>query len=313
MDAKKIQDLEKQGYRIVGNHSAIKVCMWTKKCILGKDVCYKNTFYGIQTHRCVQMTPALHVCTQRCLWCWRDIGFTQKSWHGAIDDPKDIVDGCIDAHIKYLYGFGGNKDRDKKMFEESMHPLHFAISLSGEPTLYPRLPELIDEINSRGMTTFLVTNGTNPEMLKKLKGHEPTQLYITLPAPDRETYMKSCAPLIPGAWELIMQSLDVLKILNTRKTIRLTLAKDINMLDPKGYAELFKKIDADFFEIKGYVWVGYSRERLEKHNMPFHEDVRHFAQEIIKHCPELRVIDEKENSRVILLAKKERKDRIMRF
>ena len=25
-------------------------------------------------------------------------------------------------------------------------PLHFAISLTGEPTMYPRLPELIDEI-----------------------------------------------------------------------------------------------------------------------------------------------------------------------
>ena len=69
----KQKDLYKQGYRLVGHHSAIKVCAWTKKCIRDEDVCYKNTFYGINTHRCVQMTPALQVCTHRCEWCWRDI------------------------------------------------------------------------------------------------------------------------------------------------------------------------------------------------------------------------------------------------
>ena len=71
-----------------------------------------------------------------------------------------------------------------------MNPKHFAFSLSGEPTFYPRLPELIDELKKRNITSFLVTNGTNPEMLKKLIEHPPTQLYLTLPAPDEETYKK---------------------------------------------------------------------------------------------------------------------------
>ena len=44
----KIKDLEKQGYRVVGRHSGIKVCLWTKKCLRDEDVCYKNTFYGIR-------------------------------------------------------------------------------------------------------------------------------------------------------------------------------------------------------------------------------------------------------------------------
>ena len=30
---KKILELENQGYRIVGNHSAIKICGWTKNSI----------------------------------------------------------------------------------------------------------------------------------------------------------------------------------------------------------------------------------------------------------------------------------------
>ena len=113
------QDLEKQGYRIVGNHSSIKVCLWTKKCIRGEDVCYKKTFYGINTHRCVQMTPALPFCNQRCVFCWRDIGWTQDKWQGEIDEPKFIVDESIKQHVKYIQGFGGTDKRDVANFTEA--------------------------------------------------------------------------------------------------------------------------------------------------------------------------------------------------
>ncbi len=313
MDENKKKDLEKQGYRIVGNHSAIKVCHWTKRAIRGEDVCYKCTFYGIITHKCVQMTPALPFCNHRCSWCWRDVDFTKMQWQGPVDDPKDIVDGCIEAHIKYIQGFGGTEKTDKKNYEEAQQPLHFAISLSGEPTMYPRLNEMIDYLKEKKMTSFLVTNGTNPEVLENLKGHEPTQLYITLPAPDEETYVKSCSPLIKDGWQRILQSLKIIDNLKTRKTIRLTLVKDVNMIHPEKYAELFKDIDADFFELKGYVWVGYSRERLANENMPRHSEIMEFANEIIKHNPELKIIDVKENSRVVLLAREDAKDRVMNF
>ncbi|MBW3015433.1 4-demethylwyosine synthase TYW1 [Candidatus Woesearchaeota archaeon] len=305
-------DLEKQGYRVVGNHSAIKVCEWTKKSIRGTDVCYKCKFYGINTWQCVQMTPALPVCNQRCLWCWRDINFTKKDWQGPIDSPKDIVDGCIREHVKYLQGFGGNQEKDEERFVKSLKPLHFAISLSGEPTFYPKLPELIDEINSRGMTTFLVTNGTNPEMLKRIINHQPTQLYLTLPAPDEETYKKACNPLDIENWKNIHKSLMLLKNFK-RSVIRLTLVKGINMIKPEKYAELFKQHDADYIECKAYVWVGYSRERLAIENMPRHNEIIEFAKEIIKHYPELKIIDEKKESRVVLLSKADKEDRVMKF
>lgn len=311
-DNKKM-DLEKQGYRLVGNHSAIKLCMWTKKAIKCEDVCYKKTFYGIETHRCIQMTPALPFCGHRCVFCWRDIEFTKPKWEGPIDEPKDIVDGCIEAQIKYLQGFGGNDKADPIKYAESLKPLHFALSLSGEPTLYPKLPELITEINSRGMTTFLVTNGTNPEMLKKLQNHEPTQLYLTLPAPDKEIYLKTCLPMIKNGWETIQESIKVYNTINTRKTIRLTLVKNVNLIKPEKYAELFKNINADFFELKAYVWVGHSRKNLPIESMPKHEDIIKFAKEIIKNYPELKIIDEKKESRVILLAKQNTKNRIMKF
>ena len=173
-------------------------------------------------------------------------------------------------------------------------------------------PEFIDEIHSRGMTTFLVTNGTNPDMLRKILEHQPTQLYITLPAPDEETYLKVCRPLIKDGWKKIMESLELLKEFSCRKTIRLTLVKDENMINPEGYAGLIKNIDADFFEFKAYVYVGYSQYRLSIENMPRHHEIMDFASRVAE-LAGMKVIDEKKESRVALAARKDRSDRIMEF
>ncbi len=310
LSKEKIRDLEKQGYRLVGNHSAIKVCLWTKKGIRNEDVCYKNKFYGINSHRCVQMSPCF-ICNHRCIHCWRDIDFTPKKWSGKIDSPKEIVDKCIKAHVEYLYGFGGNEKADKKKYDEVGKPKHFAISLTGEPTFYPKLPKLIDEIKKRDMTAFLVTNGTNPVMIKKLIKYQPTQLYITLPAPDKKTYIKTCNPLIKDGWEKILKSLALLKTFK-RSVIRLTLVKHENMIRPEEYAAIIKKFQPTFVELKAYMWVGFSRERLTIENMPLHSEIKEFAEQIAKDSG-YKVIDEKNESRVVLLARREFKARILHF
>ena len=300
---KKVNDLYKQGYRLVGRHSAVKVCMWCKKSIKGEGHCYKEDFYDTKSHRCVQMTPALHVCTHRCVWCWRDIEFTKPKWEGETDDPELIVDECIKANTKYLQGFGGNKKTDWKKFKEINMPQQFAISLSGESALYPKLPELILELKKRKINQFLVTNGTNPNMLKKLlnKKAQPTQLYITLPAPDEKTYLKVCRPLIKDGWKRIKESLKLLKKFK-RNVIRLTLVKDVNMIMPEKYAELIKRYKPLFVEVKAYMFVGYSKKRLKIENMPLHKEIKEFAEEIAGNS-RYRIKDEKEESRVVLLSK----------
>lgn len=53
--------LTKQGYKIVGTHSGVKLCRWTKSMLRGRGGCYKHTFYGIASHRCMELTPSL-VC-----------------------------------------------------------------------------------------------------------------------------------------------------------------------------------------------------------------------------------------------------------
>ena len=163
------------------------------------------------------------------------------------------------------------------------------------------------------MTTFLVTNGTNPEMIQKLltEQKEPTQLYVTLPAPDQETYNKVCSPAQNDQWPKILQTLELVPKFK-RNVFRLTLAKDINMIKPEKYAELIRKYEPMYVECKGYVFVGYSRERLAIENMPRHEEILEFSNKLAK-LTGYKIIDQKENSRVTLLAKEDSDDRVMEF
>lgn len=193
--------LFKQGYRFAGKHSAVKTCLWCRKSITNQGFCYKQSFYGIQSHRCIQMSPVLDLCNLRCKWCWRDVRYAEKAFTAEPEPAKEIIDACIQEHLTLLMGFKGFQKTDKKKFQEAMNPRHFAISLVGEPTLFPKLPELVKEISSRGMTSFIVTNGTHPEMLKKLFKQKPTQLYITLPAPNEKIFKESCNPLEESAWK----------------------------------------------------------------------------------------------------------------
>ncbi len=300
--------LEKQQYRFAGSHTAIKICEWTKKSLKDEDVCYKEKFYNIKSHLCYQMSPAINFCSHSCLFCWRPTEYNLGFKFKATDEPKDIIDNCIKAQRKLLNGFWGNPKANKKKLEEAQNPKMFAISLSGEPTFYSRLPELIDKLKKRKIVSFLVTNGTNPSMLKKLinKKAQPTQLYITLPAPDEKAYVKVCRPLIKNGWKRINESLKLLKRFK-RNVIRLTLVKNVNMIKPEKYGELIKKYKPRYVECKGYVWVGYSRKRLKQENMPLHREIKEFARKIARYSG-YKIIDEKENSRVVLLGENIRKN-----
>ncbi len=306
--------LEKQHYEVVGRHSAVEICGWTKKSLLDKGYCYKQKFYGIKSHRCCQMTPSVGFCNQRCIFCWRAIEETVgNKMDRDVDDPNEIIKGCLEAQRRKLSGFGGNPKLNKKKFKEAQDPMHFAISLAGEPTLYPKLPDLIKELHKQGKTTFLVTNGTNPAMLKRLirENAMPTQLYISLDAPNKELYKKIDMPVIKGGWERLQQSLALMKKFK-RNVLRITAIKGLNMEHAEQYAALIKKYKPLFVEVKAYMWVGWSRKRLSIENMPLHSDIKRFSKEIAKYSG-YKIIDEKKESRVCLLAEKDFKDRKLRF
>lgn len=301
LNKKQVEKLESSGYRFVGshNHAAAKICHWTKQSILDKGVCYKEKFYGIESHRCLQMAPAVHNCQQKCEFCWRDLSYTQTQWEGEYDDPKTIIDEAVKAQNNLLCGFFGNDKANKEKLEESKTPTNAAISLAGEPMLYPEIDELIAEFNRRNFTTFVVSNGQCVDKLKNLE-NEPYQLYLSLDAPTKKIYNDVCQPQISEGWDNLNQSLDTLASFNSRTCIRTTCVKGRNMTNPEKYAELIKKASPDFVEIKAYMCVGSSRHRLTPDNMPTFDEVKSFAQKIGENCGK-KIVNESEVSRVVLL------------
>lgn len=291
----------KAGYRMVGNHSAVEICHWTKESLRSGRVCYKEKWYGIESHRCLEMTPSLIWCSHKCQFCWRPLEFTISS-EPKPDDPKEIIDGCMEMRRLLLTGFKGNVKVDVKKWEEAINPTNAAISLAGEPTLYSKISDLIKEFRRRNMSTFLVTNGTRPDRLKTLD-EEPTNLYISLCAPDKETYVKTCRPMLKDGWKRLNESLEVMKSFSCRKVIRLTLVKGLNMKNPEKYAKLILKADPDFLEPKAFMWVGGSRQRLKEENMPSMEDIRKFSEKLSE-LTGYGIKDMDQGSRVTLLSKK---------
>jgi len=304
-----VKSLQRQHYRFFGkhSHSAAKLCLWTRKSIRDKGQCYKQEFYGIDSHRCLQMSPNIY-CQLRCVFCWRtwerEPDYTPKEW----DEPKELVEESILAQRKLLSGLGGAEDTDRKKWKEAQNPNQIAISLDGEPTMYPYLGELIKGYEKRGATTFLVTNGLLPERLEALESL-PTQLYLSLYGPDKQTHQKTNIPLTKDSWERLNESLSLFPSLDTRKVVRLTLVKGINMKEPEKYAELIKKAEPDFIEAKGYMFVGGSRQRLSIANMPTHEEILKFAKELNKDI-DYNLIGEKNGSRVALLSSGEKDAKI---
>jgi tRNA wybutosine-synthesizing protein 1 len=274
----RIRRYTKAGYRIIGKykHSAVEICRWTKSVLRGKRNCYKR-WYGIMSHRCVQMTPTLDFCDFSCKFCWRTFSENRFRSEGKWDDPKTIVDEAIKAQQELLIGFKGNPKTPRELFEQAMRPVHFAISLDGEPTLYPYIADLIKEIKSRGFTAFLVTNGTMPHRLKELleKDAIPTNLYISVYATNEKDYKEITNSFIPNPIKEFNKT-------DCRTIFRITCVKGLNMHDAEGFAELIKLSEPKFVELKGYAWLGESRKRLRKENVPTLEELIEFAEKICK-------------------------------
>jgi len=379
------------GYIVVGRHkhSAVKPCHWfEQKMFTGIRYCYKERFYGIRSHQCLQNSPMIF-CNHRCIYCWRihptDVGLSINETaleKLSLDEPKIIVDEMVKAqkqivrnkyslerllqhyenivtifeilfkenhplslnalasktkiskrkikdalrhflreeyvtrteketyalsknlkneitNIKDLEGLVkrkiANPELIKKVWKEAFNPKHAAISLTGEPMMYPYIDDLVTEFHKRGFTTFIVTNGTFPERLSEMN-ELPTQLYVTLPAPNEAIYKKVCVPYIRNGWKKLNQTLELLQTLNCRTVIRITAVKNLNMIEPEKYAKIVERANPNFLEVKGFSLLGGARLRLEKYAerkglntediakifQPKHEDIMEFAYKICK-------------------------------
>jgi len=306
--------LKRQKYSVAGKHSAVQVCRWTKNSLTGKGECYKHKFYGIPSWRCCEISPAAVWCDNHCLHCWRAIEATQgkKMPKKDLDSPEVIIKECIKGRNKLLSGFGGHDTLNKKRYQESSEPSHFAISLIGEPTLYPKIGDLVELLRKKGKTSFIVTNGLHPEVIKKLekKKQLPTQLYVSLNSSNKPEFLEWHKSSLKDAWKKYNQTLDLMNKITKkgkRTILRMTIAKNKNTdaKHVKEFASVIKKANPLFIEVKSYMPLGYARARLGYEYMLTSKETREFAKSLAKELgKEYAILGEHYPSRICLVGKK---------
>jgi len=192
----------------------------------------------------------------------------------------------------------------------------YTMSLSGEPTLYPRLGEMFAEIRKRNAVSFLVTNGLNPDVIANLETL-PTQITVSTNAPNEKLFKIWHRSTKKNAWKKFNETLDVIRGLQgkVRRVIRLTLVDKgkegkfnemTNMIEKNvsEYVDLIEKAEPDFVHVKGYKSVGYARARMGYDNQPWFDAVKEYALKICAGLEDYEVAAEDERCCVVMLAKK---------
>ena len=261
------KSLTKQGYKLIGTHSGVKICRWTKAMLRGRGGCYKHTFYGIESHRCMETTPSL-ACANKCVFCWRHhsnpVG---TEWKWAMDPPDMILDGALENHYKMIKQMKGVPGVLPEKLAEGLEVQHCALSLVGEPIMYPEINEFVRLLHSKGISSFLVTNAQFPDAIRDM---EPcTQLYVSIDASTKDALKAIDRPLHKDFWERFIESLKALALKGQRTVYRLTLVKGWNAEEIQNYASLVALGNPDFIEIKGVTYCGTSKGNFLKLRLLF--------------------------------------------
>ncbi|XP_072909672.1 S-adenosyl-L-methionine-dependent tRNA 4-demethylwyosine synthase TYW1 isoform X1 [Hemitrygon akajei] len=295
--------LSKQGYRLIGSHSGVKLCRWTKSMLRGRGGCYKHTFYGIESHRCMETTPSL-ACANKCVFCWRHhTNPVGTEWRWKMDEADMILKEAIENHQNLIKQFKGVPGVKAERFAEGMVVKHCALSLVGEPIMYPKINQFIKLLHHEKISSFLVTNAQFPEEIRNL---EPvTQLYVSVDASTKDSLKKIDRPLFKDFWSRFLESLKALADKKQRTVYRLTLVKAWNVDELRSYADLIEVGKPDFIEIKGVTYCGESSaSNLTMANVPWHEEVVYFVQQLADLLKDYEIACEHEHSNCLLIAHK---------
>ena len=60
----------------------------------------------------------------------------------------------------------------------------------------------------------------------------------------------------------------------------MTLVRGLNMERPEDYARLIARAEPDYVEVKAYMHLGRSRDRLTREAMPQHSEILEFARSL---------------------------------
>ncbi|EMG50150.1 TYW1 S-adenosyl-L-methionine-dependent tRNA 4-demethylwyosine synthase [Candida maltosa Xu316] len=285
-DSPTFKSLTKQGYTIVGSHSGVKICRWTKSALRGRGSCYKFAFYGIKSHLCMETTPSL-ACSNKCVFCWRHgtNPVAKSNWRWELDPPEKVMQGALEGHYQKIKQMRGVPGIQMDRFEEAFRVRHCALSLVGEPIFYPHINEFVGMLHEQHISSFLVCNAQHPDALARLA--KVTQLYVSIDAPTKKDLKKVDRPLNSDFWERLMSCLDILRTVQShqRTVFRLTLVKGFNMEDIESYAEMVERARPSQIEIKGATFCGSSNGNgnpLTMQNIPFYEECKNFVEKLNK-------------------------------
>eukprot|EP00796_Vickermania_ingenoplastis_P001267 gene1267-725_t len=270
-------------YSLVGSHSAVKLCRWQKSMLRDRGGCYKWTMYGIASHRCMEATPNL-ACANNC----------------------DVVREMVASHRALIQNVRGMPGVKEERLEEAFQPRHCALSLVGEPLLYPQINKFLQLLHQENISTFLVTNGQFPDSIPSLTG--VTQLYLSIDAPNSSTMKILDRPIFTDFWDRFQQSVKFMRERRERTVFRLTLIEGFNMSDndAKTYAQIIAMGEPDFIELKRLTpaFQGHPSNLLRLKNVPSWTNVKAFANRLCEECcTTYRMCCVHEHSGCILLAK----------
>ncbi|NWR09691.1 TYW1 synthase, partial [Paradoxornis webbianus] len=294
-------------YKLIGSHSGVKLCRWTKSMLRGRGGCYKHTFYGIESHRCMEATPSL-ACANKCVFCWRHhTNPVGTEWRWKMDQPEVILQEALEKHQNMIKQFKGVSGVKAARLEEALAVKHCALSLVGEPIMYPHINRFVRLLHQHGISTFLVTNAQFVKAaipFSICRRLEPvTQLYVSVDASTKESLRRIDRPLFKDFWQRFLDSLKALAEKQQRTVYRLTLVKAWNVDEVKAYADLISLGKPDFIEVKGVTYCGESSaSSLTMANVPWHGEVVSFVQELARLLPEYGIACEHEHSNCLLMA-----------
>lgn len=301
--------LTKQGYTIVGSHSGVKICRWTKSDLRGTGSCYKHSLFNIVSSRCMELTPSL-ACSSKCVFCWRHgTNPVSKNWRWEVDPPEYILENALKGHYAKIKQMRGVPGVVMERFAKAFQVRHCALSLVGEPIMYPYINKFVELLHEKGISSFLVCNAQHPDALDNMG--KVTQLYVSIDASTKQELKRVDRPLYKDFWERMLSCLDILKTKQShqRTVFRLTLVKGFNMADISSYADLVQRGLPCFIEVKGATFAGSSDGNgnpLTMQNIPFYEEctsfVKEFAAELQRRGLGYDVAAEHAHSNCILIA-----------
>lgn len=278
------QNLEKQGYRLVGSHSGVKLCRWTKSMLRGRGGCYKHTFYNINSSQCMEMTPSL-ACANKCVFCWRHhTNPISRHFRWKQDPPELLIAQGMAGHYQMIKQMRGVPGVTPERLATAMQIRHCALSLVGEPIMYPQINGFCDLLHQHRISSFMVTNAQFPEQLRDLK--PVVQLYLSIDAPTPEELKRIDRPLFEDYWDRCLSCVKELARKQQRTVFRLTLVNQYNTENVKAYADLVEMGQPDFIEVKGVTYCGTSSSSTlnMKDNVPRHDEVVNFCKAL---CAEM--------------------------